>query len=100
MKKILIIIITALAVSSTALAAYAVLHNWNCKKCGTVLQSGDRPSIQGCPAGSLHNWFDLGKTGNDTYQCRNCGITVKSEKYPVSQGCPKASVHQWNKLNR
>lgn len=104
-KKIIAGISLAIFVSASAfaLAAYAAgytAHNWNCKKCGTVVKSDRKPASQGCPKATFHEWHDLGEIGNDTYQCTNCGITVQSYKQPSSLGCPNASFHKWNKLTR
>lgn len=97
-KKLPLIILIACATSLALSAALGTVRNWNCKKCGTVIQAADKPSSMGCPAGSFHTWYDLGETGQTTYQCQNCAIQVKSSRQPASIGCPEADFHRWRKL--
>jgi predicted nucleic acid-binding Zn-ribbon protein len=74
------------------------MKNFQCKKCGTLVQLGNQPNSSGCPEGSLHQWQNLGDTGEKTYQCRKCGTVVHSGGQPNSSGCPKGSLHQWTKM--
>ncbi|MCQ2307416.1 MAG: hypothetical protein MJ000_07625 [Bacteroidales bacterium] len=76
------------------------MKNYQCKKCGTLIQSEKTPSSFNCPKGGMHQWQDLGEVGTDTYQCKKCGLIVNSKKTPSSFGCTSGGMHQWNKLNR
>jgi len=74
------------------------MKNYLCKKCGTLVKSANQPSSLGCPAGSAHQWSNLGDVGDKNYQCKKCGTLVQSKNQPSSLGCPKSSAHQWTKL--
>jgi DNA-directed RNA polymerase subunit RPC12/RpoP len=74
------------------------MRNYICKKCGTLLQSNNQPSSLGCPKGTMHQWANLGDTGDKNYQCKKCGAIVKSKSQPSSLGRPSGSMHQWTKL--
>jgi predicted nucleic acid-binding Zn-ribbon protein len=74
------------------------MKNYQCKKCSTLLQGNSQPSTSGCPAGSFHQWTDLGQTGDKNYQCKKCGTLVHSGNQPSTSGCPEGSFHQWTKL--
>lgn len=75
------------------------MRNYQCKKCRTLIEANSRPSSLNCPAGSLHEWQDLGETGQYNYQCKKCAAVVKSKNTPSSLGCPAGSLHQWTKLS-
>ncbi|MDR0605101.1 MAG: hypothetical protein LBG80_12435 [Bacteroidales bacterium] len=75
------------------------MKNYQCKKCGTLLQNERTPSSLNCPSGGLHQWNDLGEIGTDAYQCRKCALLVKSKRRPSSFNCTSGGLHQWNKLN-
>ena len=78
------------------------MKNYQCRKCGTAIQSGSTPSSSGCPSGNavMHSWTNLGETGNNNYQCKKCGTVLQSERTPSSSGCPSgsAAMHTWNKI--
>jgi rubredoxin len=74
------------------------MKNYQCKKCGTLLQANSPPSSSGCPKSSLHQWTNLGDTGDKNYQCKKCGTLLQANSPPPSSGCPQASLHQWIKL--
>lgn len=76
------------------------MKNYQCKKCGVLIQSERTPSVSGCPKATFHQWVDLGEVGTDTYQCKKCGLVVHSKKTPSVSGCTAATFHQWTKLNR
>jgi rubredoxin len=76
------------------------MKNYQCKKCGTLLQSERTPSMSGCQKGSSHNWHNVGEAGTDTYQCKKCDLMLKSKNVPSTPGCISGTFHQWNKLNR
>jgi predicted nucleic acid-binding Zn-ribbon protein len=74
------------------------MKNYQCKKCGTLIQANSSPTNSGCPSGSTHSWTNLGDVGDKNYQCSKCGTLVKASSSPSSSGCPKASFHSWTKL--
>jgi predicted Zn-ribbon and HTH transcriptional regulator len=74
------------------------MKNYQCKKCGTVVQGNSIPSSSGCPEASSHSWTNLGDVGDKNYQCKKCGTVVQGNSIPSSSGCPKASSHSWTKL--
>lgn len=74
------------------------MKNYQCNKCGTIIQSDSTPSSSGCPKSSSHSWHNLGKTGDENYQCKKCGTVVKSNTTPSSSGCSNSSSHSWSKL--
>ena len=75
------------------------MRNYQCTKCGVVVQKSQRPMINGCPSAAAHNWQDLGDVGSEQYQCRKCGCVVNSKSRPTTiNGCPSAAAHNWNKL--
>lgn len=74
------------------------MRNYQCKKCGTLINSKSSPRTMGCPAGGYHQWTDLGECGDTPYQCRKCGLLINSESSPRTMGCPDGGYHQWNKL--
>jgi predicted nucleic acid-binding Zn-ribbon protein len=74
------------------------MKNYQCKKCGTVIQSNSSPSSSGCPSGGLHSWTNLGDTGDKNYQCKKCGTLLHSNNTPSSSGCPSDGLHSWTKL--
>jgi len=74
------------------------MKNYQCKKCGTLIQANSCPSISGCPAGSTHSWVILGDVGSKNFQCKKCGTLVKADSCPSISGCPKGSTHSWTKL--
>jgi len=74
------------------------MRNYQCKKCGTLVRANSQPSSSGCPAGSFHQWTNLGDTGEKQYQCKKCGTLIQSKSTPSSSGCPQSSFHQWTKL--
>jgi len=74
------------------------MRNYQCRKCGTVIQANTPPNSSGCPKGSLHQWTNLGVSGNKNYQCKKCGTVIKADATPNSSGCPQGSLHQWIKL--
>jgi rubrerythrin len=74
------------------------MKNYQCKKCGTIIQGKNIPSSLGCPKGSIHSWTNLGDLGDKNYQCKKCGTLVKSKNIPSSLGCPSGSMHSWTKL--
>lgn len=76
------------------------MKNYQCKKCGTLIQSEKTPSSFNCLRGGMHQWQDLGELGPVTYQCKKCGITINNKKTPSSFGCTAGGMHQWNKLSR
>jgi len=39
----------------------AVLKNWQCTKCRTLVKQAARPNYNGCAGGELHKWNDLGR---------------------------------------
>jgi len=94
MKKLLIIFTL---ISSIALALTATLRNYQCNKCGTVIQANATPNTSGCPKGS-HHWSNLGEVGDKNYQCKKCGTVVKANATPNTSGCPSSSSHSWSKL--
>ena len=71
------------------------MKNYQCTKCGTLLQSDRRPSSFDCRAGGMHNWQDLGDVGAENFQCEKCGLHVESHRRPSSFGCTKGGMHQW-----
>jgi len=72
--------------------------NFQCKKCGTLIQSEKIPLSFNCPSGGSHQWTNLGKVGNYNFQCKKCGTLIQSEKIPLSFNCPSGDSHQWTKL--
>ena len=74
------------------------MNNYQCKKCGTLVQANSTPSTSGCPKGGSHSWTNLGKVGDKTYQCKKCGTLVKADSTPSTSGCPSGSSHSWNRL--
>ena len=74
------------------------MKNYQCRKCGLVVQKESTPGQQGCQNAPYHSWVTLGDVGPVTYQCRKCGITVESKGQPGTQGCQSASYHSWAKL--
>ena len=74
------------------------MKNYQCRKCGTLIQSDRRPHLNGCPSGGLHEWVDLGECGATPYQCRKCGTLIQNDKRPYLNGCPSGGLHEWIKL--
>ncbi len=74
------------------------MKNYQCNKCGTLINSQSRPAVFGCPSGGHHQWTDLGESGNIPYQCSKCGTLINSHSRPAVFGCPSGGHHQWNKL--
>jgi predicted Zn-ribbon and HTH transcriptional regulator len=74
------------------------MKNYQCNKCGTVIQANSLPNVSGCPKSSSHNWHNLGETGDKNYQCKKCETTVKANSLPNVSGCPNSSSHSWSKL--
>ena len=74
------------------------MKNYQCRKCGQVLQSDGAPNSGTCPEGGSHSWEDLGKVGGKNYQCRKCNETLKSESSPNSGTCPNGGSHSWSQL--
>lgn len=75
------------------------MKNWQCSKCGVVIQAECRPAPLECQRGGSHAWEDLGNVGSDNYQCAKCGMLIKSESKPVPLYCPqKNHTHDWRKL--
>ena len=74
------------------------MKNYQCNKCGIVVQTNDMPSSHGCPTGSFHSWTSLGAVGGKNYQCRECGTVVQTNDMPSSHGCPMGSFHSWTSL--
>ena len=72
------------------------MKNYQCKKCGVVVQSKNSPPMSGCPEGS-HSWSNLSDVGDKKYQCKKCGTLVKAKMQPSTSACPKGS-HSWSKL--
>ncbi len=95
MKKLTLLIVF---ISFTALAISLTMYNYQCSKCGTVIQAESTPNSSHCPKSSSHNWYKLGEVGDKNYQCGKCGTTIKSVYTPSSSGCPNSSSHSWNKL--
>lgn len=76
------------------------MKNYQCTKCGLLIQSEKTPSPFNCRAGGMHHWQDLGEVGPDTYQCKKCGLVVQSKKTPSPFNCAAGGMHQWSKINR
>ena len=76
------------------------LKNYQCKKCGTLIQSDRYPSVLGCPSGGSHQWYELGAVGFENYQCSKCGTHVENQKSPSVLGCPSGGSHQWYDLGK
>jgi DNA-directed RNA polymerase subunit RPC12/RpoP len=74
------------------------MTNYQCKKCGILLQSDKQPSGGNCPSGGPHSWTNLGKTGQTNYQCKKCGILLQSDKQPSGGYCRSGGPHSWTKL--
>ncbi len=74
------------------------MKNYQCKKCGTALQSNSTPNPNGCPSGGSHTWTNLGEVGTVNYQCKKCALLLKSKSIPSPNGCLKGGSHQWTKL--
>jgi DNA-directed RNA polymerase subunit RPC12/RpoP len=74
------------------------MDNYQCSKCGTLVQSSKNPSAHGCPKGSMHQWTRIGSVGDTNYQCKKCSTLVRMDKAPSAHGCPSGSMHQWTKL--
>ena len=74
------------------------MKNFQCSKCGTLLNSNSTPRTDKCPSGGLHDWRKLGDVGNTPYQCRKCGTLVKSNSIPRTDKCPSGGLHDWRKL--
>lgn len=74
------------------------MKNFQCKKCGTLVQSNSTPTSSGCPSGGFHSWVNLGETGSKNFQCKKCGTLVRSNNTPPSSGCPSENFHSWVKL--
>lgn len=74
------------------------MKNYQCSKCGTLITNNSRPSNFNCPNGGMHQWTDLGESGNTPYQCRKCGTLIYSKSRPSTFNCPSGGMHQWNKL--
>jgi rubredoxin len=78
------------------------MNNFQCSKCGMLLQSEKAPNAFGCSAGGSgrHDWKDLGEVGSLNYQCTRCGLLVKSAKEPRNAVTCKVTGrgHQWRKL--
>jgi phage FluMu protein Com len=76
------------------------VNNYQCRKCGKVLQSERSPNFGTCQDGSSHRWDDLGKVGNTNYQCRKCGKVLQSERSPSFGTCQDGSSHRWDDLGK
>jgi DNA-directed RNA polymerase subunit RPC12/RpoP len=74
------------------------MKNYQCRKCGEIIQNSSQPKPINCPKEGLHQWGDLGNVGNDNYECRKCNAHVMSERQPASLNCTKSGLHQWTKL--
>ena len=74
------------------------MKNYQCRKCGTLIQSDRMPRSIGCPSGGTHDWVDLGEYGTTPYQCRKCGTLIQSDRMPRSIGCPSGGTHDWTRL--
>lgn len=37
----------------------ATMSNYQCKKCGTLVQQERTPNSSGCPKGGSHQWYKL-----------------------------------------
>ena len=75
------------------------MKNYQCRKCGTLINSESYPKSYGCPSGGTHSWNDLGESGDIPYQCRKCGMLIYAKSYPKSYDCLSGGTHSWNKLN-
>lgn len=74
------------------------MKNYQCRKCGLVVQKETTPSAAGCQVASLHSWNSLGDVGPDTYHCKKCGTLIKSKGRPCAGGCPDGNNHNWLKI--
>lgn len=72
--------------------------NYQCKRCGTLIQNERAPTTLNCPSGGFHQWTDLGETGLVNYQCSRCAVLVKAKKQPMTLNCPEGGFHKWSKL--
>ena len=71
---------------------------FQCPKCNTLVKQDSNPSALHCPAGSTHQWHNLGELGANNYQCKKCGTLVQCKSNPSALHCPSGSTHQWHKL--
>ena len=76
------------------------MKNYECKVCGTVIQSSTTPHGRCEQSNSKnHQWQELGEVGEINYQCKTCGLLIKSNKTPHGY-CEQSNSknHQWQKL--
>lgn len=74
--------------------------NYQCTKCGTLIQSDSKPSSLNCRSGGTHQWQDLGAVGTENYQCTKCRIHVESQQKPHTISCTSGGTHQWQDLGK
>jgi DNA-directed RNA polymerase subunit RPC12/RpoP len=74
------------------------MRNYQCKKCGTSIQSNSQPSSLNCSGGGTHSWTNLGDTGDKNYQCKKCGTLLRSSSQPSTLNCPSGGNHSWSNL--
>ena len=72
--------------------------NYQCIKCGRLVQNTKKPSAFDCSEGGHHSWFDLGEVGDTNYECVRCRLLLKSKKTPSVFDCTEGGRHNWSKL--
>ena len=100
LKHVLVLFSMLLFISTPPSGRTGELKNYQCTKCGTLMQSTSRPSTLGCRSGGSHQWNELGPIGNENYQCIKCKLHVESHQRPSTLGCTAGGSHQWNDLGR
>lgn len=100
LKHVLVLFLMMLFVSMPPSGRTGELKNYQCTKCGTLMQSASKPSSLGCRAGGSHHWNELGAVGTENYQCTKCKLHVESHDKPSSIGCTEEGSHHWNDLGR
>ena len=68
-----------------------------CKKCFVILPTKGKPQTTVCPAGSTHQWENIGKLGNAMQlKCGKCQVSLSFAKAPKNPGtCKKGKQHDW-----
>lgn len=100
LKHVLVLLSMIFFISTPPSGKTGELKNYQCTKCGALMQSNSKPSTLGCPSGGSHQWNELGEVGTENYQCTKCKTHVISRQKPNTLGCPSGSSHKWNDLGK
>ncbi len=71
-----------------------------CRKCNDTTVKETRPNISFCGSGGNHNWFSLGKIGEQIYICRKCRLLVETAARPKINFCMATGNHNWFLLGK